>query len=99
MGVNVVLHGDEKDIGRYVFARKMMAKTFCRTCGVNLTNQPVDLPEDVVAAMSEADRAWFEGGRVRHPVNLRVLNGVDLTKLKPMKMTQSLDMEPKYVNP
>ncbi|KAH6685660.1 glutathione-dependent formaldehyde-activating enzyme [Plectosphaerella plurivora] len=99
MGVNVALHGDDKDIGRYVFARKMMAKTFCKTCGVNLTNQPVDLAEDVIAAMGEEDRGWFLSGRQRHPVNIRVLHDVDLTKLTPSRMTQSRDMGPKYVNP
>lgn len=99
MGVNVALHGDEKDISRYYFSRNVMGKTFCRTCGMNMTNQPAPLTSEEVAAMSEDDRKWFESSKLRHPVNVRVLDGVDLTKLKIIKMTRGLDLPPKYVNP
>lgn len=99
MRVNVALHGDDKDIGRYVFGKRIMSKTFCKTCGVQLTNEPRDLSDEEVAALSDDSRAWYEGSQVRHPVNLRVLNGVDLKKLTPMKLTQGAELEPKYVNP
>ncbi|KAK5654648.1 hypothetical protein OQA88_6969 [Cercophora sp. LCS_1] len=37
----VVLQGEE-NIGRYTFSSGSLAKTFCKTCGVNLTNDIVD---------------------------------------------------------
>ena len=99
MRVNVALHGDDQDIGRYVFGQGLLSKTFCKTCGVPMSNEPRELSQDQVAAFSDEGREWYEGARVRHPVNLRVLNEVDLTKLTPLKLTKGAEIEPQYVNP
>lgn len=94
-----MLHGDRKDIAKYLFGLSMMGKTFCKTCGVQLTNEPAELSEEALAALPSDKLEWFQSGRARHPVNLRVLNGVDLALLTPQRLTMTAEMEPQYVNP
>ncbi|KKP01415.1 glutathione-dependent formaldehyde-activating enzyme [Trichoderma harzianum] len=43
---NVVLSGSEDAIGRYTFADGLTSKTFCRTCGINMTNLRNQLSRD-----------------------------------------------------
>ncbi|KAM4057893.1 glutathione-dependent formaldehyde-activating enzyme [Hirsutella rhossiliensis] len=94
----VVLAGDDADIGRYSFARHIMSKTFCRTCGVCMTNERNALLAD--DAISERDgpfKAWAETYR---PVNLRVLDNVDLSGLRPAQMNDGANsLPPPYENP
>ncbi|KAH7021568.1 glutathione-dependent formaldehyde-activating enzyme [Microdochium trichocladiopsis] len=99
LGVHVILHGNGEDIGRYLCSRRVMAKTFCKTCGVPLTNMPVELPEEERQALSDEDQKGYAMIKLMHPVNVRVLEGIDLKKLKIMRLTAGLDLQPVYVNP
>ncbi|EQL01983.1 hypothetical protein G6O67_001196 [Ophiocordyceps sinensis] len=94
----VVLAGDDADIGRYSFARRIMNKTFCRTCGVCMTNERnAQLADD---AISEGDRPLKAWAEANHPVNLRVLDGVDLSAMKPSQMCDGAnELPPPYENP
>ncbi|KAM0275888.1 hypothetical protein ACHAQH_007320 [Verticillium albo-atrum] len=100
MREQVVLFGDEKNIGRYEFGTRNMGKMFCRICSVHMTNLASEKSEEELAAMSDEERGYFEGGKARHPVNLRVIDGLDLdalrSKIIQIKGAESL---PKYVNP
>ena len=78
---NTVLSGSEDDIGSYTFADGLASKTFCRTCGVGTRIQP--LGDKVLAPSEDSCRAYWRGGAA-HPVNARVLHGVDVGKLKTM---------------
>ncbi|KAL6875262.1 Mss4-like protein [Trichoderma novae-zelandiae] len=81
---NMVLSGSERDIGRYTSSDGLASKTFCRTCGVGMTsvrNQPV---EDEGQAPSESSCRAYCRGEESHPVNARVLHGVDVARLKVM---------------
>ncbi|KAL7820670.1 glutathione-dependent formaldehyde-activating enzyme [Trichoderma gracile] len=77
---NMVLSGSNDDIGRYTFSGGLASKTFCRTCGVGMTRpQPV---EDRDQAPSESSCRAYRRGDASHPVNARVLHGVDVSKLR-----------------
>ncbi|POR31142.1 Centromere protein V [Tolypocladium paradoxum] len=96
----VVLSGDDAHVGRYSFARRLLSKTFCRTCGVCLTNEYRPVSEEQRAALSGQDRALEALARGHHPVNLRVLEGVDLGGMKPPRRDNGATGLPTpYVNP
>lgn len=95
----MVLHGKEDDVGRYLCGRRVVAKTFCRVCGVPLTNKPVQLPEGQVMGLTDEERKGYEMIKLTHPVNVRVLENIHLTKLDVMRLTAGRDLPPTYVNP
>jgi len=95
---NVVLAGDPEQIGRYSFGKRLNAKTFCKTCGVQMTNARNDFSEEEVAALSEPNRKRWEFFATGHPVNARVLDGVDLSKMN-IPREDGPKSPPHYVNP
>ncbi|GJC79167.1 hypothetical protein ColLi_02005 [Colletotrichum liriopes] len=95
----VVLSGDDDKIGRYTFSHRILAKTFCKTCGVPLTNQFNPLTEEERNALTEDARYWHNWSEDKHPVNARVLNGVDLKSLKTLYVDGKTEHQPAYVNP
>ncbi|KAK7428060.1 hypothetical protein QQZ08_005492 [Neonectria magnoliae] len=96
----VVLHGDPDDIGRYFCASKLIGKTFCKKCGVQMTNEPAALADEEIAAMSEERRKTWDMVSPMHPVNLRILNGIDLNDFKDkIQKMEGANYPPLYENP
>ncbi|EHK23624.1 uncharacterized protein TRIVIDRAFT_148409, partial [Trichoderma virens Gv29-8] len=96
---NIVLSGSEDAIGSYTFSDGLTSKTFCRTCGINVTNLRNQLSEDEILALSEHSRQAYWRGKESHPVNARVLHGVDVGKLKKVMFEGATAMPSAYVNP
>ncbi|KJZ76784.1 hypothetical protein HIM_03661 [Hirsutella minnesotensis 3608] len=93
----VILSGNEADMGRYSFGRHMLCKTFCKTCGVCMTNGPnPQMPEVEDNEENRATKNWLAS---YSPVNLRVLDGVDMSRLKPTQVDGAGKMDPQYENP
>jgi hypothetical protein len=93
---------DEADIGRYSFNSRISSKTFCRRCGVLMTNEARDLSAEALAALSEGTREWYNATKgSTHPVNLRVLNDFDLSKVRQKaERVDGQNVVPgEYVNP
>lgn len=63
-----------------------------------MTNRMKPLSPEAEARLSDDDRKWLPVVRTHHPVNLRVLEGVDLAKLKTQKR-EGRNLPPLYVNP
>ncbi len=95
----VVLAGDEADIGRYTFSGRIIAKTFCKHCGVVLTNAHNELSADDHAALSEKTRKFDAHHKHIHPVNTRVLKDIDVARLRYSRLDGAISIEPPYVNP
>ncbi|KAH8667809.1 glutathione-dependent formaldehyde-activating enzyme [Ilyonectria robusta] len=96
----VILHGEPEDIGRYFFGSEVIGKTFCKRCGVQLTNEPSILSDEAVAALPEARRQVYDMVKPKHPVNVRVLEGIDLNELKQkIQQLPGSARSPVYVNP
>ncbi|TQN72077.1 Centromere protein V [Colletotrichum shisoi] len=95
----VVLSGDDDSIGRYAFSHRILSKTFCKICGVPLTNQYNPLTEEERSMLTEDARHWHNVFREKHPVNARVLNGVDWRALKTQHSDGKTQFQPGYVNP
>ncbi|OLN88316.1 Centromere protein V 1 [Colletotrichum chlorophyti] len=95
----VVLAGDDKNVGRYLFANHIVAKTFCKTCGVPLTNMHNPLTEEERKVLPDSARVWHERSKKLHPVNVKILNGVDFKSLRTQKLHGSAEHQPAYVNP
>ncbi|KAL7962220.1 Mss4-like protein [Trichoderma compactum] len=96
---NVVLSGPEDAIGLYTFADGLTSKTFCRTCGINMTNLRNRLSRDEVRALSKHSRQVYGRNKESHPVNVRVLHGVDVGKLKNVTFAGATVMPSTYTNP
>ncbi|OAA49624.1 glutathione-dependent formaldehyde-activating enzyme [Metarhizium rileyi] len=97
----VVLHAeDPSKIGRYGFSQHILLKTFCRTCGVNLSNEyNADKTEEQKAGLSEDTEKWEAYARLHHPVNLRVLPEVDIYKMTRRYNKGFTAFPPQYENP
>jgi hypothetical protein len=95
----VVLFGDEADIGRYIFSNRIIAKTFCKHCGVVMTNAHNPLPAEEYAALSERVRKTEANHRYIHPVNTRVLTDVDVKRLRWGRLDGATMIHGPYVNP
>ncbi|GKT48667.1 centromere protein V [Colletotrichum spaethianum] len=95
----LVLSGEDDNIGRYTFSHRILAKTFCKTCGVPLTNQFNPLTEEEYNALTEKAQFWHKWSKDKHPVNVRVLHGVDLKSLKIHHVDGKTEHQPGYVNP
>ncbi|KAL6817825.1 Mss4-like protein [Trichoderma sp. SZMC 28015] len=96
---NVVLSGSEDAIGRYTFAEGLTSKTFCRTCGINMTDLRNQLSRDEVRALSKHSRRVYGRNKESHPVNVRILHGVDVGKLKKVTFAGATVMPSMYTNP
>lgn len=97
----VLFASDPANIGRYSFARHVLNKTFCRICGVCMTNEYANLAEERRKALGAPPaRGFGDAMKTRHPVNLRVFPDVDLAKLpEPEYGNGATRIPPPYVNP
>ncbi|KAH6887496.1 glutathione-dependent formaldehyde-activating enzyme [Thelonectria olida] len=98
---HVVLHGDPNDIGRYFFkGSTLIAKTFCKKCGTQMTNEPALQSEETIATLSEDQKKLYDMMSPLHPVNIRVLEGVHLKDISgKVQRMRGADRPPHYVNP
>lgn len=95
----VIVQGRE-NLRTYQFATGIVVKTFCKTCGVNVTNEAADLSEEQVAALPDFLRGFYAGQKLQCGLNLRVLNDYNVKDIKePTRSTFTVNIEPLYVNP
>ena len=97
----VSLHAkDPADLVLYHFGRGLINKTFCRKCGVSITNQyrpesegteDPDWPDFV--------KEWVPMAKRLKAVNVRVLDGVDLKALPEAEKSTGGEWPPFYKNP
>jgi hypothetical protein len=78
----VVLAGDAALRGDYSYGLRVGAKTFCRRCGVSMTNDTRALTDAQLAAIEDdTARSLVASAYMVHPVNARTLHGIELAKL------------------
>ncbi|RDA88630.1 hypothetical protein CP532_5854 [Ophiocordyceps camponoti-leonardi (nom. inval.)] len=95
---SVILSGNEADITKYKFAKRLTSKTFCSTCGTFMTNE--NEPELYQLPDTEENRVIKDWLANAHPLNLRVLEGVDFARLKkPARIETAKTVPPLYENP
>ncbi|OTA02580.1 Glutathione-dependent formaldehyde-activating, GFA [Trichoderma parareesei] len=95
----VVLSGDEANIGRYQFNRRMLSKVFCNICGVVMANQFNELTSEQVEALPELPRRIYDAQHEYTGVNARVLQGVDVGRFKTKKVDGLNKIPGEYANP
>jgi hypothetical protein len=83
----------------YLFGFRDEGKTFCRSCGVQLSNITVTKPESVLGKLTEDKRLQYEKSLLIHPVNVRVLDCVKLGSIKIVNAADGVDLLPHYVDP
>ncbi|OTB08104.1 hypothetical protein M426DRAFT_19254 [Hypoxylon sp. CI-4A] len=93
----VVVEGRE-NFSRYYFNTKLFGKTFCKTCGIAVDNEPVPLTEEEVAKLPDQVRVFFNGAQSLHPFNLRLLNGVNVKDLNAIR-SDGYNRPPLYAEP
>ena len=65
------------DIGRYIFAHDA-TRTFCRACGVALTNERQLSPPGDESVLDEQTDRLHSQGRMQYSVNLRIFPRIDM---------------------
>ena len=75
------------------------SKPFCKTCGIAVTNEPIDLNPDQIAALPERRRKFWEGSKAMTPINLRLLDDFDFKTLETRKFDGYTMIPTQYVNP
>lgn len=95
----MVLFGDKADIGAYLFSHRIRAKTFCKHCGIVMTNAHNPLSDEEHAARPENIRAAVEKHKHICAVNARVLTDVDVKRLRWARLDGATIHPPPYVNP
>ncbi len=93
-----IIHG-RGNITYYVMGTGAWRKGFCKTCGVQLMNEINPLTDDEVAALPELARAYRKRMINCRPINLRILNDYDFSKLETLKYDGYNAVKPMYVNP
>lgn len=77
-----------------------MVKPFCKVCGIPISNFVNDgLSEDEIAALSPEARMWHGKASECTPINIRIINGLDIDSLNTEKMDGFNIIKPGYVNP
>ncbi|KAI2611931.1 Mss4-like protein [Hypoxylon sp. NC1633] len=77
----VTFVGSPSGIGYYSFGRGVWRKTFCKTCGVPVHNLIDDYTPAQVSTFPESLQEWVTSHLEWSPVNLRVLEGINLKEL------------------
>lgn len=90
-----------ENLEAYRFGNGHLQKTFCKICGVNLTNEASKLSDEELADLPrESLREWHKRFQVRCGFNIHVLDDFDLGSIKdPWKNTRGTEMEPRYIYP
>ncbi|KAL2159436.1 hypothetical protein VTH06DRAFT_2441 [Thermothelomyces fergusii] len=84
----------------YTFANRCWRKMFCKTCGENIgTELNPDLTEDEVAALPEGARKFRAEHANTKSINLRTINGLDVTRLELVREDGWNNIQPQYVYP
>ncbi|PSK42025.1 hypothetical protein B9Z65_3939 [Elsinoe australis] len=98
----VVLYAsDPATLGRYSFSRHVLNKTFCKICGVCMTNEYAHRTEQERKALGAIPaRGFAQSMKTEHPLNLRVFPSVDLSRLRPTRLLKGAEnISPQYVHP
>lgn len=61
---------------------RVFGKGFCSVCGVPVDNYCPALSKEKEAELPEEIQQWYNWGQAKWPINTKVLNGVDITKMK-----------------
>ena len=83
----------------YTFGYHVWRKSFCKTCGVHIgSDANPHLTEEEITALPEWVRQFRASKANVRPLNLRVLNGLDVKSVTPIK-GDGWNREPAYVYP
>ncbi|KAJ2898864.1 Mss4-like protein [Zalerion maritima] len=90
-----------ENLRRYDFGRFDWSFAFCQACGIPVVRRQLPKTEEDLAAMDERRRGFMVRMKDKTPVNLRLLNGFDVSKsgLKVSKNDGWEACNPQYVNP
>jgi len=95
----LVIQGRD-NVSFYKFGNKIWRKLFCKTCGVNIGSEVnPDMTEDEIAALPELYQQFRTSHINARPLNLRVVNGLDVKTLKPGRGDGFSKQEPQYIYP
>ncbi|KAH7030879.1 glutathione-dependent formaldehyde-activating enzyme [Microdochium trichocladiopsis] len=89
----------EENVTVYRFNLGVWGKAFCKTCGIYLYGKYHSPPEAAIANLSEEGKKWVLGGAHLRPLNIRILNGVDLKELKLSHSDGYTNIPPGYTEP
>lgn len=78
---------------------KAWGKVFCNKCGVFIARRPLPVPDEIAAALPAEVKKWTVDATEFLPLNLKILDGVDIGKLDVTYIDGYDIIPPPYVNP
>lgn len=66
-----------ENLTSYRFNRKFATHLFCKTCGLHVDLAIREPSEDGAKVLNAAQKEFFEYAKTTHPLNLRLLDGVE----------------------
>ncbi|KAI1806150.1 glutathione-dependent formaldehyde-activating enzyme [Daldinia bambusicola] len=88
----------EENLAYYKYGHKLFGKSFCKTCGISIHNNVQPVSEEELNKLPEDQREVVKGGLSLMPINLRVINGLDVGDLN-VKQVDGYSRPPLYVEP
>lgn len=87
------------NLTNYLFGTKLFGKHFCKTCGIVLYNRIIPITEEEISQMPEGQANFVRGSLNMMPVNLRVINGLNVKDLNVTQFDGYNSIQPRYVEP
>ena len=95
----IAYEGDD-NLASYTFKGSgIWQKSFCKTCGVHLSNRHVPMTVQEAAALPDEAQAFYHRTLGWHPITVRSLNDFDFRKLKTRQANGYNGMGREYQNP
>ncbi|KAI0387683.1 glutathione-dependent formaldehyde-activating enzyme [Hypomontagnella monticulosa] len=94
----VVVEGED-NLSFYSFNKHWFAKGFCKTCGITIHNVAQPVLEGQIDHMSEEERKFFVPALKMTPLNLRILNDLNVKDLTIHHIDGYHEHKPLYVEP
>ena len=97
---SVVVEGEENTAAYAYGPLKAWEKYFCKNCGVFIGRRPLPVPDEIVAKLPDMAKQWTVDIHHLRPINLKIMNDVDLKELKKIVHIDGYDnIPPPYENP
>jgi hypothetical protein len=95
----LVVDGEENTASYSYGPLKAWEKYWCKTCGVMIGRRPLPMSPEVVANLPEMAKKWTVDMHHLRPLNLKIMNDVDLKELTITHIDGYNIIPPMYTNP
>ena len=89
----------QENLQAYTAAGRQDRKSFCKICGVHICTRPQQLDDGAFQRLTQDKKDWYERVKNIQNINARVLDDLDLGKVKVSQFDGYAILQPQYKNP